>query len=128
MVGTAVASIAGLTPDGEPVRIATDAGTRVVLAFLTSSCTTCATFWHGATDTAGGPPFMMIVTPDPTTEDRREVARRAPGSLPVVMSTDTWLRFGVRGSPFFVMLADGLIQAEGVAMSWAELVEMIPDR
>lgn len=102
----------------------------LVVAFLTSSCATCATFWKalGADNVGEGDPPLVVVTPDPTTEDRRQVARLAPGSTPVVMSSAGWIDWGVFGSPFFVVVADGLIVAEGVAADWDEMLALIPVR
>ncbi|MDQ2725413.1 MAG: hypothetical protein M3Y36_07955 [Actinomycetota bacterium] len=143
-VGSAAPELSGVTPAGDPVRIETGSGARLVAAFLTSSCTTCGTFWTAlgtdgdpamgavATGAAGAPateaadPAMVVVTPDPTTEDRRALARLAPASTPVVMSTEGWIRWGVSGSPFFVVVADGTIVAEGVASDWGELLALIP--
>lgn len=68
---------------------------------------------------------MVIVTPDPETEDGGEVARRRPEGVPVVMSTATWLAYGVTGSPFFLVVAGGVVRAEGFASSWPELLELI---
>lgn len=139
-MGSVAPELSGVTPAGDPVRIETGSGARLVAAFLTSSCTTCGTFWtalgtdggaagapgvEGATEEAASP-AMVVVTPDPTTEDRRAVARLAPASTPVVMSTEGWIRWGVSGSPFFVVVADGMIVAEGVASDWDELLALIP--
>jgi hypothetical protein len=129
-VGTLAPRLAGVTPGGDPVRVETGPGTRVVVAFLTSTCTTCGTFWaalaadRGGGGAAGSP--MVVVTPDPTTEDRRAVSRLAPASAPVVMSTDGWIDWGVSGSPFFVVVADGIVVAEGVAHDWAGMLALIP--
>ncbi len=132
-MGTAAPELAGVSPAGDPVRIETGAGTRLVVAFLTSTCTTCGTFWaalgvdrSGATGALTPSPALVVVTPDPTTEDRRAVAGLAPASAPVVMSTDGWVSWGVFGSPFFVVVADGMIVAEGVASDWEEMLDLIP--
>lgn len=131
MVGATVAPIDGRSPDGVPCTVPVGGDDRLVVAFLTSSCTSCRPFWAGG---AGGrgrgpeqPPTMVIVTPDPETEDRAEVARRRPDGVPVVMSTATWLAYGVRGSPFFLVVAGGVVRAEGFASSWAELMELIDE-
>jgi hypothetical protein len=132
MLGRAIDAVEGRDPDGAPLRVTVGPGDRLVLAFLTSSCVACRPFWEGAgAASAGEPapgevaPAMVIVTPDPETEDRGEVRRRRPDGLPVVMSTATWLTLGVGGSPFFVVVAGGRIRAEGFASSWAELLALI---
>ncbi|MDQ2728550.1 MAG: hypothetical protein M3Y91_11960 [Actinomycetota bacterium] len=133
-VGTSAPGLSGVTPTGDPVRIETGSGTRLVVAFLTSTCTTCGTFWSalgdgrdgGTATAAAATPPLVVVTPDPTTEDRRAVARLAPASAPVVMSTDAWIDWGVSGSPFFVVVADGVIVAEGFAHDWDQMLALIP--
>lgn len=123
-------ALAGLTPAGTPLAIPTGAGARLVVAFLTSSCRTCAVFWEALRAEGGHSPHqgptMAIVTPDATTENRREVQRLAPAGWPVVMSSEAWTAWDVWGSPFFVVVADGVIVAEGVAASWTELLDLIP--
>lgn len=108
----------------------TGPGSRLVAAFLTSSCTGCGVFWAAlATAGEGSQPVesaVVVVTPDPATEDRRAVQNLAPPGLPVVMSTEGWLDYGVNGSPWFVVVADGVIRAEGVAHDWSELADLIP--
>lgn len=110
-------------------------GTRMMAAFLTSTCTTCGTIWTALGADRGGEttvsdgaatPALVVVTPDPTTEDRRAVARLAPAATPVVMSTEGWISWGVVGSPFFVVVADGVVVAEGVAADWDEMIALIP--
>ena len=130
----AAPALSGVSPAGDPVHIETGSETRLVVAFLTSTCTTCGTFWAtlrtdrsgGATHRGAPSPALVVVTPDPTTEDRRAVARLAPASAPVVMSTEGWVSWGVFGSPFFVVVADGVIVAEGVASDWDEMLALIP--
>ncbi|MDQ6784871.1 MAG: hypothetical protein M3063_15840 [Actinomycetota bacterium] len=131
-VGEAAPELTGVTPANQPLRIQTGPGTHLVVAFLTSSCLPCSTFWTalaadpgGAEGVASGP-AMVVVTPDPSTENRQAVQRLAPASVPVIMSSQAWIDCGVSGSPFFVVVADGLIVAEGVAHGWAELLRLIP--
>jgi hypothetical protein len=123
-VGRAVTAIEGRAPDGTPATVPVGAADRVVVAFLTSSCTSCRPFWAGTGGGRGRSP-LVIVTPDPETEDRSEVARRAPEGVPVVMSTATWLAYGVQGSPFFLVIGGGAVRAEGFASSWGELLTLV---
>ncbi len=127
-VGSAAPALEGWSPAGENTVVDTGSGSGLVVAFLTSSCRTCQWFWK--TPAVGAvvvdePPAVVIVTPDPTTEDRREVARLAPPAVPVVMSSETWFRWGVWGSPFFVVVAGGVIRAEGAASEGAALHALI---
>ena len=124
LVGREAAPIAGTDPDGDPA--GWKPGGRDLVAFLTGGCTTCRPFWAGLTDsvtlgkTLAGLP-VVVVTPDPGTESRRGLAARRRGDLRVIMSTEAWLDYGVRGAPWFVVVADGIVAAEGTAGSWAEL-------
>ena len=65
----------------------------------------------------------MVVTPGAGTESRRGIASRLAGGFgpQVVMSTEAWIAYGVRGAPWFVVVADGTVAAEGTAASLDEL-------
>ena len=124
LVGREAARIAGTDPEGDPA--GWTPGRRDLVAFLTGECTTCRPFWAGLIDpvtlgtTLAGLP-VVVVTPSPGTESRRGLAARRRGELRVIMSTEAWLDYGVRGAPWFVVVADGIVAAEGTAGSWAEL-------
>lgn len=120
--------IEGVTPDGDPIRVETGSGARLVAAFLTSSCEGCEVFWQPLAHGSDGQPAsdLVVVTPDPTTEDRRAVATLAPPGRTVVMSTASWFDYGVRGSPWFAVVADGAICAEASAHTWAEILALLP--
>ncbi|MHB1533957.1 MAG: TlpA family protein disulfide reductase [Acidimicrobiales bacterium] len=120
-VGAAAPPVSGVDPRGCPLEVPI-ADRRVLLAFLTSSCRTCRPFWEAfASGTVGEVAPVAIVTPDPSTESRRAVASLAPAGVPVAMASDAWLAYQVTGSPFFVVVVDGVIRAEGPAVTWEEL-------
>jgi hypothetical protein len=121
LVGRTAEPIAGTDPDGRPARRDWPSARRELIAFLTGGCTTCQTFWSGFADPRDGDLPAVVVTPDPATESRRAIASRVTGGLQVIMSTAAWMSYGVRGAPWFVVVDDGLVVAEGTAGSWAEL-------
>ncbi len=110
--------LSGVTPAGEPVHIDDGVAPRLV-AFLTSSCLPCRLWWAELGTRAH--PAAVIVTPDPSTEDARAVAALDTGRVPVVMSSDAWFAYGIRGSPILVVERDRTVAAKGDAHSWAEL-------
>lgn len=123
--------LVGTTPDGSAQRVAV-AGTRhrTLIAFLSSSCLTCRSFWSSFSDpslTVPGGARIVIVTQDPTAESPSAVAELAPPHLPVVMSTDAWQRYAVPGAPYFVV-ADGptgRIVGQGAGPTWARVTELL---
>jgi hypothetical protein len=121
---------AGLYDDAVHVPIV---GTRhrTLLAFLSSGCLTCHTFWDAFGDAAGlnlpGDVRVVVVAKDAQEESVGTLRELAPADLPVVMSSAAWQRYEVPGSPYFV-LADGdpgQVLGEGTGMSWPQVLGMI---
>lgn len=121
LVGRTAEAIAGSDPSGAPARREWETGRRELVAFLTGGCTTCGLFWTGFAAADPGAMPVVVVTPGPGGESRRVVASLAGDGLDVIMSTEAWLAYGVRGAPWFVVVADGQVAAEGSAASWDEL-------
>jgi len=113
----------GVDPSGAALSVAARTDGDLLLAFLTSTCVGCRPFWEGLA--SGGRPRglpVVVVTPDPTLESAAGVASLADGlDLTVVMSSGAWLDYRVRAAPWFVVVAAGLVVAEGQAASWEEL-------
>jgi hypothetical protein len=97
---------------------------RLVLLFLTSSCSGCRPLWDGArTQWTDG---VLLVIPSPSTESARDVAALAPAACDVLMSSEAWHAFGVTAAPWLAVVAGGLITAEGVApAAWAQVVDRL---
>ena len=108
-----------MDPAGAPAKASLDALTAVV--FLTSSCRPCQAYWKEApAGAAGGQAASIVyVTPDPSTESRRRVARLAAQAAPtpVIMSTEAWLAYGVTQAPWLVVVRDGQVMVDGPAPS-----------
>ncbi len=123
------ATLAGSTPDGDAVTLAFDApgAGPALLAFLTSGCSTCASFWE-ALGERGLPPGVrtVIVTHGSDRERPARLRSLAPAGIPVVMSSRAWEDYGVPGAPYFV-LVDGFVRGEGVATTWQALASLVSD-
>ena len=98
-----------------------------LLAFLTSGCATCAGFWE-TLGQAGLPDGVRTVVVAHGAERERPARLRklAPPGIPVVMSSQAWLDYGVPAAPYFV-LVDGSIRGEGAAATWSALSSLVGD-
>jgi hypothetical protein len=121
--------LAGTTPGGDAITLAFDGAHRspTLLAFLTSGCSTCATFW----DTLGErrlPPGVqtVIVTHGSEREQPAKLRSLAPRGVPVVMSSRAFEDYAVPGSPYFV-LVDGEVRGEGMASTWQAVASLVTD-
>ncbi len=121
--------LAGTTPDGDAVTLAFDGAGRsaTLLAFLTTGCTTCTTFWEtlGERRLPAGVQ-TVIVTHGNEREQPAKLRSVAPDSVPVVMSSAAWEDYAVPGSPYFI-LVDGAVKGEGMASSWKALASLVSD-
>lgn len=124
--GPAPAHVAGTTPQGELVSLELHGRRQpTLLAFLTSGCVTCHTFWE-ALATEALPGFQVVVlTRGEEAESPTEVAALAPEGVTTLLSTEAWEDFGVPGAPYFIHVEDGRMVGEGVATSWEQLVRML---
>ncbi len=126
---TIAVPIAGATPHGDAVSLdfrGRPAG-PTLLAFLTSGCTSCATFWQ-TLDERRLPPEVqtVIVTRGQDRESPARLRTLSPARVPVVMSTKAWEDYGVPGSPYFVLVDRG-IRGEGAATTWPALASLVSD-
>ena len=106
-------------------------GHRTLLAFLSSGCLTCKTFWNAFADAAQlqlpDDVRLVAVTKDAADESISALREVAPRDLPVVMSTDAWLKYDVPGSPYFVLVDgdSGSIEGEGTGVTWEQVRSLI---
>lgn len=129
---TSAPTIAGVAPNGDAVAVApATAGALTLLAFLSSGCRTCGTFWSSfhELDDMGFPDDtrLVAVTKGPELEAPGVVADLASPGLLVVMSTAAWSDYEVPGSPFFVLVdgVSGRRIGEGVANQLAQVAELV---
>jgi hypothetical protein len=121
--------VAGVTPAGDAVKLAFEAAATAptLLAFLTSGCGTCATFWEtlGERRLPAGV-RTVIVTHGPDRERPAKLRSLGPAGIPVVMSSQAWADYEIPGAPYFVMV-DQAIRGEGVATTWRALASLVSD-
>jgi hypothetical protein len=105
---------------------------RTLLAFLSSGCLTCSTFWDAlgdsaSLDMAGDDVRIIAVTKDASEESVSELRKLAPADVPVVMASDVWRTYDVPGSPYFVLVdgAERRVLGEGTGLSWAQVCTLI---
>jgi hypothetical protein len=125
-----VIDLRGVTPGGDAVSLAVaGVGHDTLIAFLTSGCSTCRTFWDEfrskAPDVPGGA-RLVAVTRGPEAESPGAVSSLA-GAVPVVMSSEAWEHYDAPYAPYFVYVSGpgGRVVGEGVASGWAEVRSLV---
>lgn len=123
--------IEGRTPDGETVALDLSQPRQdVLLLFLSSTCKTCDAFWRAL---AAGPLAgtedhrVVVVTQGDEHELPAEVARLAPAGTSVIMSSDTWARLAVPGSPYVVHVEarTGRVVGSGTGQDWEQVRQLL---
>ena len=129
--GDAAPSVVGVTPFDEAVTVAPSSGEAdTVLAFLTTGCTSCQSFWDSLRERRShGRRRVVVVTRGPGDESvgtARKLAG-APGEIDVVMSSEAWSDYGVPGAPYFVHVSGrtGRVTGEGTGRTWDQVVELL---
>ncbi|MDH3707962.1 MAG: hypothetical protein OES57_17995, partial [Acidimicrobiia bacterium] len=125
--------IVGTTIDGGTQKVAV-AGTDhlTLVAFLSSGCLTCATFWEAFADPAqrqlpGADTRLVVVTKGPEAESPSRLAQLVPAGVLTVQSDAAWDDYDVPVSPYF-LLVDGHADAvvgEGAASSWEQVKDLL---
>ena len=115
-------AIVGTTLTGEEVTIPVQgSGRRTLLAFLSSGCSVCQTFWDelstGVRDVPGDG-RLVVVAKDPHDESVTRLRELAGPRLEVVQSSAAWTDYAVPGSPYFVYVEDATITGEGSSTTW----------
>lgn len=126
--GRRAVDVVGTGPRGESIAVRTlDVAHDTVLVFLSTGCTTCATFWADlAAPRLPAGTRLVIVTRDATEELPERVRELAPQDVTVAMSSETWDRLEVPGSPFVVHVhgPSGRVVGEGTAASWEQVLDL----
>jgi hypothetical protein len=127
--GGELVDVAGTSPRGSSVAIGIEGARHsTLLAFLSSSCTTCATFWRAFSDDPllPGGARLVVVTQGPNHESPSKVAELAPAGATTLMSDQAWDDYSVPGSPYFVLAGPGgRLLGEGSALAWPQVEELI---
>ena len=122
-------AVVGSTLAGDEVTIPVQgSGRRTLLAFLSSGCSVCQTFWDelsaGVPDVPGAG-RLVVVAKDPADESVSRLRELAGPRLEVVQSSGAWTDYAVPGSPYFVYVEDGLITGEGSSTTWAQVRDLM---
>ena len=121
------ADLGGVDLDGNAVAlrvVGTDHDT--LLAFLSSGCLTCKTFFEAfATGEATVPDGIrpVIVAKGDEAESPDVLAALAPPGVQLVRSSQAWSAYRVPGSPYFVYVdgQSGRVRGEGTGMTWDQV-------
>ena len=101
----------------------------VLLAFLSSGCTTCQAFWTAFADPqlrVPGDARLVVVTKSLSEESPSALASRTSRELTLLTSSTVWDAFSVPGSPYFVLVdGSGRIVGEGSAATWPAVVTLM---
>ncbi len=118
--------LTGSTLDDETLALSLDGD--VLLAFLSSSCTTCQAFWTafaGQVDDVPGGARLVVVTRDLDEESESALRARRPAVVALVHSTQAWETFDVPGSPYFALVSGGRVVGEGSGASWPQVADLL---
>ena len=126
---TSLTNLVGPTPDGGTASVALS-GSRgySLLAFLSTTCTSCQPFWQGLSGDlqfSGARP--IVVTKDPGEESPGDIARWSTGKVTTLMSSDAWDAFKVPATPYFALVdnTNASVVGEGSAANWDRVGEMV---
>jgi hypothetical protein len=121
----------GVTLAGEEILVSTIADkSRLLLAFLTSGCSSCRGIWRGLLHDADQLPpdtRVLVVTKDRKEESISRLRKLGAAEVPLVMSSPAWEAYRVPGSPYFVYLDGETVRGEGSADSWPSALSFVED-
>jgi hypothetical protein len=125
--------IAGLTLEGDAVKVSLAVGAPpTLIAFLTSGCAVCRTFWDALRDghtvdlpRAGS--RVLVVTKDTSHESPSRLGDLRPEGVPLIMSSAAWDAHAVPAAPYFVYVEDGAVLGEGSASTWKQVEALLRD-
>lgn len=123
--------VRGTVPGGGPVSVGVGGAERTLLAFLSSGCKTCATFWSELAspliEIGGEATRLVIVAQDPAHDSESRLVELAPDGVRTVCSSAAWEAYGVPGSPYFVLI-DGRnrkVVGSGTATNWPQVQRLL---
>ena len=80
-----------------------------MLAFLTTTCTSCRPFWELLADPGARSCLatnVVVVTPSPSMENRQRAEELTPAGVGLHMGSETWFGYGVAQAGTFVLVQD----------------------
>lgn len=123
--------IVGVTVAGGPRQVGVAGSSqRTLVAFLSSSCLTCRTFWEAFSEpdlAVPGGARLVIVTKGPEAESPSAISELAPPHHLVVLSSQAWDAYRVPGAPYFAVVdgPTGRIVGQGSAPTWPRVAELL---
>lgn len=127
--GVRAADLSGLTPTGASRSVSAKSRTSTLLAFLSTGCSTCATFWDAFAKGIDLPEGirLVVVTKGPEAESPAEVAAMAPTEHLTLQSSAAWDDYRIPVAPYFVLIDGrrGVVVGEGAAASWPRVNDLL---
>ena len=120
----ALVDVNGTSPLGGNVHVALEGTSRrTLLAFLSSTCTTCRGFWDTFSEPSvaiPGQARLVIVVRDVDAESPSALADLLAPHITTVHSSKAWDDYEVPGAPYFVLVdgSAGKVVGEGTATRW----------
>lgn len=131
-VGRRAADVVGVDPDGDTVALrVTGVVHDTVLAFLSSTCLTCARFWEDLRDarrlSLPDGARLVVVAKGADEESPSAIADLAPSGFTTVLSSQAWEDYDVPGSPYVVCVdgPSGTVKGEGTGGSWEQVAGLL---
>jgi hypothetical protein len=123
-------SLTGVDLVGSSMSVSLEHGRgNTLLAFLSSGCLSCETFWRefsGDFELPTPETRTVIVTKGPNSESPARVQELAPERVPLLMSDEMWDTFRVPMTPYFLLVdGGGMVMGEGAASSWRHLLGLL---
>jgi hypothetical protein len=130
--GVEAPSLVGVTLDGRRVDRSFEAGERsALLAFLSSGCDSCRSFWGAFRErpTVPGGAELIIVTKDPDMESPSKLEGLTTEGIELVLSSQAWADYDIPSYPFFVHVdgRSGQINGQGTASEWDQVASLLTD-
>lgn len=125
--------IGGRTLQGDTVAITMATGRPTLVAFLSSGCLTCRTFWDGLRPEVRRPlpgqARLVVVVKDREFESPSKLLDLASADVLVVHSSEAWEAYGITMSPYFCFVdgTDAMVRSEGAATSWEQVRSLLTD-
>jgi len=119
---SSVPGLAGVSPEGEPLVVSPVVGEEpVLLAFLSTTCSSCTLFWEWFTsptvEVEGQTYRVIVATLGADEESPTRALSLKQGTVDVVMSSSSWQDYEVPGAPYFALIdpVEKVVVGEGTA-------------
>jgi hypothetical protein len=122
------ADVSGVMPDGTVAAIGVVGSEQnTLLAFLSTTCTTCMPFWDTLAGRHEVPADTRVVIVVQDEDSDKRLARLPTTDVPVVKSTAAWEAYEIPGSPHFVLVEGptGRVLGEGTGNTWAQVLDLL---